>query len=53
MKWPESISITQVALAFITGLMVLVSLIGYFSAYQTRAATHSWNSIIRVRHSPS
>ncbi|MBZ0142264.1 MAG: EAL domain-containing protein [Rhodocyclaceae bacterium] len=40
MKWPESIPITQVALAFITGLMVLVSLIGAFSAYQTRTVTH-------------
>ncbi|HUX30568.1 MAG TPA: EAL domain-containing protein [Thiobacillus sp.] len=41
MKWPASISIKQVALAFIAGLLVLLSLIGYFAAYQTRAATHS------------
>ena len=41
MKWSASISIKQVALAFIAGLLVLVSLIGYFAAYQTRAATNS------------
>lgn len=41
MKWPASISIKQVALAFIAGLLLLLSLIGYFAAYQTRAATHS------------
>ena len=41
MKWPVSISIKQIALAFIAGLLVLVSLIGYFAAYQTRAATNS------------
>ncbi len=41
MKWPDSVSIKQIALAFITGLMVLVSLIGGFAAYQTRAVTHS------------
>ena len=41
MKWPDAISIKQIALAFITGLLVLVSLIGGFAAYQTRAVTHS------------
>jgi diguanylate cyclase (GGDEF)-like protein len=41
MKWPDSIPIKQVALAFITGLLVLVSLIGGFAAYQTRAVTRS------------
>ncbi|MFZ3174926.1 MAG: EAL domain-containing protein [Thiobacillus sp.] len=41
MKWPAFISIKQIALAFIAGLLVLVSLIGYFAAYQTRAATNS------------
>ncbi|ODU40901.1 MAG: diguanylate cyclase, partial [Thiobacillus sp. SCN 63-374] len=41
MKWPESTSIRQVALAFVTALLVLVSLIGGFAAYQTRAVTHS------------
>jgi len=41
MKWPASVSIMQIALAFITGLLVLVSLIGGFAAYQTRAVTHS------------
>jgi diguanylate cyclase (GGDEF)-like protein len=41
MKWPSNISIQHVALAFVTALLVLVSLIGGFSAYQTRAVTHS------------
>ncbi len=41
MKWPDSIPIRHIALAFITGLMVLVSLIGGFAAYQTRAVTQS------------
>ena len=41
MKWPASYSIKQVALAFITGLLLLVSLIGGFAAYQTRAVTRS------------
>ncbi len=41
MKWPDAISIKQIALAFITGLLVLVSLIGGFAAYQTREVTHS------------
>jgi len=41
MKWPDSIHIRHIALAFITGLMVLVSLIGGFAAYQTRAVTQS------------
>ena len=41
MKWPASASIKQIALAFIAGLLVLVSLIGGFAAYQTRAVTHS------------
>ncbi|HWR76919.1 MAG TPA: EAL domain-containing protein [Thiobacillus sp.] len=41
MKWPASVSIIQIALAFITGLLVLVSLIGGFAAYQTRAVTRS------------
>jgi diguanylate cyclase (GGDEF)-like protein len=41
MMWPGSISIKQIALAFITGLMVLVSVIGGFAAYQTRAVTHN------------
>jgi len=41
MKWPHAISIKQVALAFIAGLLVLVSLIGGFAAYQTRGVTYS------------
>ena len=41
MKWSDSISIKQIALGLITGLLVLVSLIGGFAAYQTRAVTHS------------
>jgi diguanylate cyclase (GGDEF)-like protein len=41
MKRLSSIPIKQIALAFITGLMVLVSLIGGFAAYQTRAVTRS------------
>ena len=41
MNWPADISIKHVALAFVTALLVLVSLIGGFSAYQTRAVTHS------------
>jgi len=32
MKWPNTVSIRQVALAFITGLLVLVMLIGSFAA---------------------
>ena len=41
MMFPASISIKHVAFAFITGLLVLVSLIGGFAAYQTRAVTRS------------
>ncbi len=41
MKWPDAISIKQIALAFVTGLLVLVSVIGGFAAYQTREVTHS------------
>ncbi|MGE5318566.1 MAG: putative bifunctional diguanylate cyclase/phosphodiesterase [Hyphomicrobiaceae bacterium] len=41
MKWPNAVSIKQIALAFIIGLLVLVSLIGGFAAYQTRAVTHN------------
>lgn len=41
MRWPHAISIKQIALAFITALMVLASLIGGFAAYQTRAVTQS------------
>jgi diguanylate cyclase (GGDEF)-like protein len=41
MKWPDAIPIRHIALAFITGLMVLVSLIGGFAAYQTRTVTQS------------
>ena len=41
MKWPASFSIKQIALAFITGLLILVSLIGGFAAFQTRSVTHS------------
>ncbi len=41
MKWPDSISIKHIALAFITGLLILVSVIGGFAAYQTRAVTRS------------
>ena len=41
MKWPATLSIKQIALAFITGLLVLVSLIGGFAAYQTRNVTHN------------
>jgi hypothetical protein len=36
MMFPASISIKQIALAFITGLLVLMSLIAGFAAYQTR-----------------
>jgi diguanylate cyclase (GGDEF)-like protein len=41
MNWPTNIPIRHIALAFITALLVLVSLIGGFSAYQTRAVTRS------------
>jgi len=41
MKGPGPISIKHIGLAFVTGLLVLVSLIGGFSAYQTRALTHN------------
>lgn len=40
MKWSHAIPIKQLALAFITGLLVLVSLVGAFSAYQTRNVSH-------------
>lgn len=43
MKWADSFSIKQVALAFLTSLMVLVSLIGGFAAYQTRSVTLNLN----------
>jgi len=41
MNWPTNIPIKHIALAFITALLVLVSLIGGFAAYQTRAVTRS------------
>ncbi|MDP3123821.1 MAG: GGDEF-domain containing protein, partial [Thiobacillus sp.] len=41
MKGSRPISIKHIGLAFVTGLLVLVSLIGGFSAYQTRALTHN------------
>jgi len=41
MKWPDNLSIKHVALAFITVQLVLVSLIGSFAAYQTRAVTQN------------
>lgn len=41
MKWPDAVSIKQIALAFITGLLVLMSVIGGFAAYQTREVTRS------------
>jgi diguanylate cyclase (GGDEF)-like protein len=41
MRFPASISIKQIAFAFITGLLVLASLIAGFAAYQTRAVTRS------------
>jgi diguanylate cyclase (GGDEF)-like protein len=41
MKLPVSFSIKQFAFVFSTGLLILVSLIGGFAAYQTRAVTRS------------
>ena len=41
MKLTASFSIRQFAFAFIVGLLFLVSLIGGFAAYQTRAVTRS------------
>ncbi|PKO73856.1 MAG: GGDEF-domain containing protein, partial [Betaproteobacteria bacterium HGW-Betaproteobacteria-17] len=41
MKWPDAVSIKHVALAYIAGLLLLVSLVGGFAVYQTRAVTHS------------
>ncbi len=41
MMFRTSFSIKHIALAFVTGLLVLVSLIGGFAAYQTRAVTRS------------
>lgn len=35
MIWPASVSIKQVALALVSGLLLVVSLIGGFAAYQT------------------
>jgi hypothetical protein len=39
MMFPRSFSIQHIALAFITGLLLLVSVIGGFAAYQTRSVT--------------
>lgn len=39
MMFPRSFSIQHIALALITGLLILVSLIGGFAAYQTRTVT--------------
>jgi diguanylate cyclase (GGDEF)-like protein len=36
MKWPGTVSIKQIALVLVTGLLVMASLIGGFAAYQTR-----------------
>ena len=41
MKWPDAVSIKQIAFAFFAGLVLLVSLVGGFAAYQTRAVAHS------------
>lgn len=41
MNWPANIPIRHIALAFITALLVIVSLIGGFAAYQTRAVARS------------
>jgi len=41
MKWPTSISIKQIALGFIAGLLALVGLIAGFAAYQTHVVTRS------------
>jgi diguanylate cyclase (GGDEF)-like protein len=41
MKWPASITIKQIAFTLVTGLLILVSLIGGFAAYQTRTITRS------------
>lgn len=38
---PTSVSIKQIALAFMTGLLVLLSLIAGFAGYQTRAVTQN------------
>jgi hypothetical protein len=37
MKWLASISIKQIAFAFVIGLLFLVVLIGGFAVYQTRS----------------
>ena len=47
MKWTHTIPIKQLALAFISGLLVLVSLIGAFSAYQTRNISQELQQDIR------
>ena len=47
MKWTHAIPIKQLALGFISGLLVLVSLIGAFSAYQTRNISHELQQDIR------
>jgi diguanylate cyclase (GGDEF)-like protein len=41
MKRPATLSISQAALGFIAGLLILVSLIAGFAVYQTRAVTRS------------
>lgn len=47
MKWTHAIPIKQLALAFISGLLVLVSLISAFSAYQTRNISQELQQDIR------
>ena len=41
MNWPASIPIKQAALVFITGVLVLVSLIGGFALYETRSVSRN------------
>jgi hypothetical protein len=41
MNWPAAISIKEVALTLMGGLLLLVSLIGAYAAYQTRTVTRN------------
>ncbi|MDP2028092.1 MAG: EAL domain-containing protein [Thiobacillus sp.] len=41
MKWPASIPIKQATLVFVTGVLVLVSLIGGFALFETRSVSRN------------
>lgn len=53
MKWPDAISIKQIALALITGLLVLVSLVGEFAFIKPVLSHTAWDYITRTQPGPS